>query len=545
VALAAAVAGLVVAVADPPEPTLGPQFTVPRGRVSETADSLLRSRGVDPAGWTRLSRIDADQGEEWDRFVARHEIEAEAESLASSIKPPAWWDVRYVHTAGTAAERTEEWKARLWPDGRPLDAQHIIPDSAARDVADTAEVRRIAKVALVREGLDTVTLEETEFRETPRPARRDVRLTYRDTAVTLPAGAAVRVSVDVAGDEPLVVWRGVELPEEFLRADRSRRASRMIVAVVSLLLLTGLLIAGVVVVRRRRPVAVHDGTLGGSSRLWLIGGLGVLAFLDYLNSLPTQLYSYDTAQPWSTFVGTTALGLVATAIVALLLVGLWLVLQNLRRRVGIPMLEDEPSRAAALNVLIAGAGIGGLVYGMTLLDGLIPPGPLPPAPSSSLDRLVPWLAGIPGIPASAIGTVATLAIPILVVGGLTPRWSRRALMGVVMATLVAAIAWPFAPVGDVDLPHLPLLIAGLLGTVAAMVVWGRRSAWSWLVATLWYHALQGLHEAVYGPEWQARVGGVLTALVAVGLIGMIGRRVSGRAGAGNFRSRRDVEKLGA
>jgi len=545
VALAAAVTGLVVAVADRPEPPLGPQFTVPRERVVETADSLLRSRGVDPAGWTRLSRIDADQEEEWDRFVAGHEIEAEAESLASRIKPPAWWDVRYVHTAGTAAERTEEWKARVWPDGRPLDVQHIIPDSAARHAADTAKVRRIAKAALVREGLDTVTLEETEFRERPQPARRDVRLTYRDTAVALPAGAGVQVAVDVAGDEPLVVWRGVELPEAFLRADRSHRASRMIVAVVSLLLLTGLLIAGVVVVRRRLPVAVHDGTLGGRSRLWLIGGLGVLAILDYLNSLPSQLYSYDTAQPWSTFVGTTALGLVATAIVALLLVGLWLVLQSLRRRVGVPMLDDEPSRAAAMNVLIAGAGIGGLVYGMTLLGGLIPPGPLPPAPSSSLDQLVPWLAGIPGIPASAIGTVATMAIPILVVGGLTPRWSTRALLGVVIATLVTAIAWPFAPVGDVRLAHLPVLIVALLGIVAAMVVWGRGSAWSWLVAALWYHALQGLHEAVYGPEWQARVGGVLTALVAVGLIGMIGRRVSGRAGAGNFRSRRDVEKLGA
>ncbi len=525
VALAAAVAGLVVAVADPPAPTLGPEFTVPRGRVVQTADSLLRARGVDPAGWARLSRIGANSGEEWDRFVRRYQIEDEAERLASSIRPPAWWDVRYVHTAGSVADRAEEWKVRVWPDGRPLDVQHTIPDSATRGVADTAEVRRIAKAALLREGLDTSTLEETEFRERPRPARRDVRVTYRDTAITLPAKAAVRVGVDVAGDEPLLVWRWVELPEAFLRSDRSRQARSMLIAGVSLLLLTGLLITGVAVVRRRLPVAVYDGILGRETWLWLLGGLGVLAVLDYLNALPLQLYSYDTAQPWSTFVGTTALGLVATVIVALLLAGLWLVLQTLRRRVGIPLLDDEPSRAAAVNVLIAGAGIGGMVYGITLLDGLIPPGPLPSTPSSSLDQLVPWLAGIPGIPARAIGTVATMAIPILVVGGLTPRWRWRALMGLIMAMLVAAIAWPFVPVGDVRLARLPVLIAGLLGVVAAMVVWGRRSAWSWLVAALWYQALEGVHEAVYGPEWQARAGGALTVLVAVGLIALIGRSV--------------------
>ena len=87
-------------------------------------------------------------------------------------------------------------------------------------------VRRIALAALAREGVNTATLQESEVKETARPARRDATVTYTDTAVKLPAGAAARAWVQVAGDEPLVARRGVELPEAFLRADRERQTNR-------------------------------------------------------------------------------------------------------------------------------------------------------------------------------------------------------------------------------------------------------------------------------------------------------------------------------
>ncbi|MDQ3996277.1 MAG: CPBP family intramembrane metalloprotease, partial [Gemmatimonadota bacterium] len=355
-ALAAAVAGLVVAVGRPPRPTHGSEFTAQRGRVLQTADSMLRARGVDPAGWTRLTTIGRDTLEAWPRFLRQHRIVPEAQRFASSYVPPTWWVVRYVHTAGNAAERTEEWRVRLWPDGRPLDARHIVPDSARGGAADAAAIRRIAVAALTRERVDTSTLRETEFRETARPARRDVRVTYTDTAVKLPAGAAARVWVDIAADEPLVVRRGVELPEAFLRADRARQTNRMVIAGVGILLLFGLVLTGAIVVKRRLPVALHDGTPDRRTSLLLIGGLVLLATLSQLNSLPSELYSYDTAEPWSTFVGTTALSFVAPVLLTLMLAGLWLALGALRRRVGIPMTPAGPARSARTDVLVAGLG---------------------------------------------------------------------------------------------------------------------------------------------------------------------------------------------
>jgi hypothetical protein len=334
------------------------------------------------------------------------------------------------------------------------------------------------------------------------------------------------VWVEIAGDEPLVVRRGVELPEAFLRADRAHQTNRMMILGVSILLLVGLVITGALVVKRRLPVAVHDGTLDRRTSLVLIVGLVLLATLSGLNSLPSQLYGYDTTEPWSTFVGTTALGFVAPAVLALMLVGLLLVLGALRRRVGIPMLADGPSRSARTDVLIAGLGVGGIVYATTGLDALFPPGGMPRTPSTALNDVVPVLAGIPDIPATAITAVAMVGIPILVVAGLSPRWSWRALIAVAIVTLAAAIAWSLEPTGDADPARLTLLIASIVVTMVAIAVWGARSAWSWIVAALSYQALDALRDAVYGPESQARGAGALTVLVATALIALIVRRAA-------------------
>ena len=523
-AVAAAVAGLLVSVGRPPEPTLGPEFTAPRGRVIQTADSMLRAWGGDPAGWTRLTTIDSETRGTWSRFLQEHDITAEAERLASSYEPPTWWEVRYVHTGGTTAERAEEWAVYLGPGGRPLESRHILPDSAPRGSADSTAIRRIAADALARDRLDASTLKETEYRERARPARLDVRVTYTDTAVKLPAGAAARVWIVVAGDEALGVRRGVELPEAFLRADRARQTNRMVMGVVAVLLLVGFLITGALVVKRRLSPAVHDRLLDRRTSLRLLGGLFVLATLSSLNSLPSQLSSYDTAEPWSTFVGTRALGFIEAIVFPLFLIALLGVLDALRRRVGIPMVAAAPSRSARTDVLIVGLGLAGLIYVATGLDALIPPGGMPSTPSTDLNDIVPLLAGVPDIPGNAIGVVSILGIPILIVAGLTSRRSWRALLAVAMVTLVAAVAWSFTPPADVDPAGLALLTVSLVVAAVGIRIFGARSAWAWFVAALFYEGLEGLRGAVYGPEWQARVAGALIVLVATALIALIMRR---------------------
>ena len=527
-ALWAAAAGVIVAVARPPKPTLGPQFTADRARVVQTADSMLRAHGENPAGWKRLTLIGTDTIAGWSRFLRQYKLVPEAQRFASSYAVPAWWVVRYVHTTGTTAERAEEWRARLLPDGRPLQLQHFIPDSASRPSADSATVRRIALAALSRDGIDTSTLQETELRETARPARRDVTLTYTDTTVKLPAGAAARAKVQIAGDEPLVARRSVELPEAFLRAERARQTNRAIVGGSGMLLLLGFIITGGILVQRRRPVLVSDGHLDRRETAIVLGALVVLAVLSGLNSLPSELGAYETSRPWGSFVGTTALGLIMAIPLALIAIALWQALGALRRRVGIPMLAGEASRSASNDMLIAGLGLGGILFAMTRLDALIPREDIPRTPGTALNHVSPLLAGITDIPMNVIIAVATLGIPILVVAALTPRWDLRALMAVGIGALMTAVSWALGPATEVDAVSVTLAIASAVVVLIALVIAGARSAWSWIVAALFFQALSGLREAAYGPVWQARGAGALTVLVASVLIAVIAQRAAGR-----------------
>ncbi len=525
-ALAAAIAGVVVAVARPPKPTLGPQFTADRAQVLQTADSMLFTHGGNPAGWRRLTMIGRDTVPAWPRFVRKYKLVPEAQRLATSYAPPTWWTVRYVHTKGTAAERTEEWRVRLWPDGRPLDVRHIIPDSAQRGAADSAAVRRLALASLAREGIDTSTLQESELRETARPARRDVTVTYTDTTVKLPEGAAARASVQMAGDDPLVTRRSVELPEAFLRADRARATNQVVITAISVLLLLALVGTGAMIVKRRRPIVLDDGTLDRRNSLILVGVLAVLTLMGALNSLPAQLFNYNTAQPWGSFLGTTALVLVLAIPITLLTFGLWLALGAMRRRVGIPMLAGEPSRSASNDMLISGLGLGGIIYAMTHLAAIASPSGLPPTPKTVLNDVVPFLTGITDIPGNAIMMVALIGIPILVVAALTSRWSLRALIALTIAALMGAVVWSTASENYADPVSIALAIAGAGVTLIALVVGGARSAWSWIVAALFYQALSALRETAYGPVWEARIAGALAILIASVLIASIARRTA-------------------
>jgi hypothetical protein len=523
-AIAAAAAGVIVAVARPPQPTLGPRFTADRERAIQTADSMLIAHGGNPAGWKRLTIIGRDSLDAWQRFLRKYEDVTDVQRLASTYAPSTWWTVRYVHTTGTDAQRTEEWRIRVWPDGRPLDVRHIVADSAPGRSADSAALRRIALASLAREGINTSTLEESELEETARPARRDATVTYTDTAVKLADGAMARAWVQIAGDEPLVARRGVELSEQFLRNDRARQTNRIAIGGIALLLLLGLLIAGAITVARRSPIVLNDGTLDRRTSIIFVGALILLAMMAGLNSLPSRLASYDTAESWGNFIGLSVLQLLVVIPVALMIFGLWLALGAMRRRVGVPMLPDGPGRLTRRDMLIAGLGLGGIVYSTAQVGALFPQHGVPRVPTTVLNDAVPFLAGIPNIPTSALVMVALVGIPLLVVAGLTQRRSGRAMIGGILVALFGVVTWSFQN-QNIDLAATVLAIAGIAVASIALVAWGAISAWSWIVAALTYQGLQGLRNAVYAPVWQERGAGALALLVAIALIAVIARRV--------------------
>lgn len=309
----------------------------------------------------------------------------------------------------------------------------------------------------------------------------------------------------------------------------------MAIAGASILLLLGLIVTGAIVVKRRRPIVLDDGTLDRRTTIIVLAALVGLTTLSNLNSLPSQLFRYDTAEPWGSFIGTTALGLVVVIPLMLIVLAIWLALGAMRRRVGIPMLGGEPSPSASRDMLIAGLGLAGFAFTMSQIGALVPQAGMPRTPGTALNDVFPALSGIVDIPSTALMTVAVLGIPLLVVAGLSQRWSLRALMAASIVVLLGAILWSFGPATDVD-PFRATLVIALLAMVSiAFVVWGSVAAWSWIVAALAYQGLGGLRNAVYGYVWQERVAGVLTLLIASGLVAHIARRAT-RAPQGSLTS---------
>jgi hypothetical protein len=183
-------------------------------------------------------------------------------------------------------------------------------------------------------------------------------------------------------------------------------------------------------------------------------------------------------------------------------------------------------------MLVAGVGLGAIVFAMVRLEALaqlsrVPH--LPHVPATLLDRALPWLGEVPGLPSSAIMTVAFLGIPILVVAGITRRWALRALIAAVVLGLVASVAITVAPASETDPMGVALLVVRFLVIVFALYSWGTLSAWSWLVAALVFDALGGLRSAAYAPTGQEHVAGALTLLVACALVALIVRHTRAEA----------------
>ncbi len=526
-AMAAMVVAVFAAFVVPPQPTLGPAFTADRGTVIHTADSLLRASGGDPATWRRLTITARDTLASWPRFLREYKVAAQAPRFARTYVPPTWWTVRYVHTGGTAAQRAEEWRIRVLPDGRALDARHIIPDAAPRTAVAPDSLRRIALSSLTRAGVNTTTLQETEYRERALPARRDATITYTDTAVKLPAGAVARAWVNFAGNEPLVARRGVDLPETFIRADRDRTTNNALVGGGSGMLAVGMVLMGAIHVTRKRPILLADGSVTRQQAVWFIGALILFSLLGNLNSLPSSLFSYDTTEPWTRFTGTRALSLISAVPLALFIYGICIATNALRQRVGVPIRPSGVAGAGAREMLVAGLGLGGVAYAASALPRLVKSAGIPPVPSTSLNDAVPALTGIISLPTGILVGVVGLAIPLLVIGGLTRRWRYRILLAIALVTPMIIAAFSVAQPTETSGARVWLGLAMTVLLAGALYAWGSVSVLSWFVAALAMRGLAAVQEAMHAATLAARVEQGSVIVVTGVVVALIARRAGG------------------
>jgi len=534
-AVVAGLAGLAITLFAPVRSALGPKLTANRATALHAADSALSARGVSPAGWTRLARIATDTMNALPRFLKAEHVEDMAQPLAMSIHPAGWWIVRYVHPQGTIEQRAEEWRVRLWPDGRLIDVRHVLPDVAWRDSLTNDQGRIVARRALAAAHLDSTRYVEAQLvSELKSPnakgtRRKDLTVTFTDSSVHLPRGALARAWVSIAGNEVTSIRRGVELPEAFLRADRQRQFVRIAVGGGLMLALFGLMLGGVIFVRRRRANAVEDRPLG-TRALWI--AVAVLAFFaaaSLFDELPKTLAAYDTAVPWRTYLTNSLVyGFISLAMVGAI-AGLWLAFEGLRRRVGVPFVER--GHGAWADTLRAAVGLAGTFAAMGgLLRSLSVPR-MPRAPSyAPLDSAVPWLDQLLALPLDVIMRVLMPALVIFVVllmaRGTAARLGLVVALGLLFGGAMVAVGGVADPVVH-SVARTTLLVVAVLASFSALYgalrIFAATTAMAWFTAGILGGALDATRHLVIAGTPEETTGAVL-ALLGCGVLLVLARR---------------------
>lgn len=535
IALALGVVGLLLTLGAPRHAVLGPEATATRATVIATADSVLAARGVPTAGWTRLSRFAFDTMDAWPRFLKAEHAESLATRLSTTYEPAAWWVVRYVHPHGDLAARAEEWRVRVWPDGRALDVRHVLPDAAWRDSVTADDARAMARAAMARATLDTTRFAEANFvaekksADSTKAQRKDVTITYTDTTVHLPGGALARGWVSIAGNEVTVVRRGIELPESFRRADTRRRSKLLAVAGGCGFVLFGFVIGGAVYARSRRRAVIDDRIITRRRAIAVLATLGVLTLASTLNSLPATLAGYDTAETWRAFLANTGLMAVLSLLLVAFLAGLWMAFDGLRRRVGIPLFSRE--RHPWSETVINAVGIAGLQATLGGLAAQLVAPAIPSPPVTQLEGAIPALTPVFALPAGLSGGTMFLALPALVIVLLVRSAAAR--VGLTLALVAlggAAIAVAGGRAGTAH-PGLGALVglASLPAVYYAVRQYAATSAATWLLAMLLAAALGATHTALAAPTMTERAGGLLTLAASAVLVVFVRRLVETHA----------------
>jgi len=437
---------------------------VDRAAAVAAAEGALAERGVRlGAEWQRLSTVRAapDDPSQWlmHTFVWREGGADTYHKLIGGLLAPPVWDVRFAHFEGDVAERAEEWRVTVGPNGEVRTVRHTLPESRpgatlTREVAQA----KADEVLRARFDVDPATLRSVAADETKRPARTDWTFSWADPRIPVGDSGEARYVVGLSGDEVTSYGRYVFVPQQWQRAEEQRmnRAQLATIAAGLIFVAAGLaaLVIGIVAWMRRHC------DVGALWRVLLLAA--VVTLLVAANNLPSIALQLRTAEPlWSQWL-MRALGVAAAGLVAALLYGLLAGVGAWGARTAHRLPLD-----GRLPVWLAGVAGALLVTGLQTALAQIAPRTAPVWPTLADGQ---WSALAGGLLAgvNTIPRVGAALFVVYVIARLTRGFTQRAWLGVGLLVLLQC-ATAFAQAGG---QYVGAAIAGVTaGLTSAAVLW--------------------------------------------------------------------------
>jgi MFS family permease len=500
----AGLAGLAVWAIGRPWRSEIPPLRLDRAAAAAAAREALSAREVSPGPeWWVLPVVATERP--GGRFVWETARDRYFELLGSYLDRPHW-RVRVARFEGDVAERAEEWVVHVGGDGRVERVEHRLPEARAGASLTEPEARARA-LEVVREqfGVDARALKHVSSVATKRPARMDWEVTFADTSVPpLPQGE-LRVAVALSGDETSDARRFVYVPEEWERAARARQTRAAIVSLATSLLLAGLGVGGAAL------AVVGWARKRFSVRLFAVTGVVVLASTAAaaVNSLPSLVATFSTAQPWRLQL----LTYVAVGVVALVLMAAAVALvAGAVPRWGACAAGLDHARAWRI-----GPALGALALGVQAAAGLLrstagPPSPSFEAASGYLPALGVAVAPVPGVILRTVFVFVLLTLAHRV----TRAWTTRRVLGALVLVVLGGLAGAESPGDGLVAWAVSGLASGvLLWAAAALVLRSDMTLVPLAVGTMAVlsAAREGAFRAFPGAAAGAALAVVLTTLV--------------------------------
>jgi hypothetical protein len=392
-----------------------PPLTISRAAAQAGAARALEDRGIAlPQTWKVLTALEAQPGPQ-DRFVwQKAGKDAYKSSLGQYLAPPHW-KVRFVRFEGDVAARAEEYQVFLAGAERVFRFRHILPEAAAGSSLAESDARQLAYGVLRQQfQVDPSLLKEVSAVPSKLKARTDWVFTFSDPRGPNLAPGEKRIAVQIAGDQVVDAYRYVHTPEEWDRQDRGRQVPLTIINLCCLALTALLVLAGTVVA----VVAWSRKQFVTATFLLVLVPLLALRIMDFLNSLPSILAQFSTAQPYE---------IQLFAVVAMSLLGALIVAGAMGLIAGFAhrLCMDTPSVPMRPAVII-GASLGCIAAGLAALVSAISPSLAPDWPDyAPQGTYLPLLQAAVAPPGSYLVRATIVLLILAALDRFTGRWTRR------------------------------------------------------------------------------------------------------------------------
>ena len=264
----------------------------------------LKATGADPSAYEVVTYYQNQPSTMAIRYILERDSVAVVNRLYQEDLLASLWVTRFFRYG-----EKEEYSVAVHPeDGSLYSINHLLAEEAEGADLEEAQAQTIAVDHLRSFGLDPERLDLKEASSEKLPNRRDHRFVF-EAIEGDPRNIdelRYRVRVNVAGDEPVSIYRFLKVPEDWQRERQESTTLKTALSGLLIVLIAAVVIHGLWLLVRR----VRNEGLAWTPLIKIAAVAAAFFLLDFLNGLSVVERAYDTRLTLSIFTITQILSFV-------------------------------------------------------------------------------------------------------------------------------------------------------------------------------------------------------------------------------------------